>query len=112
MVNRKVVFLCAKVRRTADSAGVSMRVKDVMTKKVISVSPEASVADALDIVTRSRFAGLPVIDEKGSLVGVVSEADFLRRAELGTAKPGAHWLESIFCREKLRRYMPAPMPNT
>jgi CBS-domain-containing membrane protein len=75
---------------------VSMRVKDVMTKKVISVSPKASVADALDIMTRSRLSGLPVIDETGSLVGIVSEADFLRRSELGTAKPSAHWLECIF----------------
>jgi CBS domain-containing protein len=73
-----------------------MRVKDVMTKKVISVSPQASVADALDIMTRSRLSGLPVIDERGSLVGIVSEADFLRRAELGTAKPRAHWFESVF----------------
>jgi CBS domain-containing protein len=85
-----------KVRRTADSTEVSMRVKDVMTKKMISVSPQASVADALNIMTRSRLSGLPVIDERSSLVGVVSEADFLRRAELGTAKPAAHWLESIF----------------
>jgi CBS domain-containing protein len=73
-----------------------MRAKDVMTKKVISVSPQASVADALDIMTRSRLSGLPVIDEKGSLVGIVSEADFLRRSELGTAKAAANWLESIF----------------
>jgi CBS domain-containing protein len=75
---------------------LSMRVKDVMAKQVVNVSPRASVADALDIMTRSRLSGLPVIDEKGSLVGIVSEADFLRRAELGTAKPAAHWLESIF----------------
>src|SRR5579863_2173834 len=72
-----------------------MRVKDVMTKDVIGVSPKAAVADALDIMTRSRLSGLPVIDEAGSLVGIVSEADFLRRAELGTEKPG-HWLASMF----------------
>jgi len=73
-----------------------MRVKDVMSKQVIGVSPQASVAEALDIMTRSRLSGLPVIDESGSLVGVVSEADFLRRAELGTAKPQGSWLKSVF----------------
>src|SRR5271170_7946238 len=75
---------------------VFMRVKDVMSKEVIGVSPQASVAEALDIMTRSRLSGLPVIDESGSLIGVVSEADFLRRGELGTAKPQGSWLETIF----------------
>jgi CBS domain-containing protein len=73
-----------------------MRVKDVMTKNVVSVSPQATVAEALDTMTRSNLSGLPVIDDAGSLVGVVSEADFMRRSELGTEKPGSHWLESIF----------------
>lgn len=73
-----------------------MRVKDVMTRNVVSVSPQASVAEALDTMTRSHLSGLPVIDEAGSLVGVVSEADFMRRSELGTEKPGSHWLGSIF----------------
>ena len=50
-----------------------MRVKNVMS--VISVSPQASVAEALDTMTRSRLSGLPVIDDAGTLVGVVSEAD-------------------------------------
>ncbi|HLH48617.1 MAG TPA: CBS domain-containing protein, partial [Roseiarcus sp.] len=73
-----------------------MRVKDVMTKSVVSVSPKASVAEALDTMTRSHISGLPVIDDTGSLVGIVSEADFLRRCELGTEQPGSHWLASIF----------------
>ncbi len=45
---------------------------------------------------RSRVSGLPVIDEAGSLVEIVSEADFMRRSELGTERPQAHWLEAIF----------------
>jgi CBS domain-containing protein len=73
-----------------------MRVKDVMTKNVVSVSPQASVAEALDTMTRSRLSGLPVIDDAGALVGVVSEGDFLRRSELETEKPGSHWLASFF----------------
>jgi CBS-domain-containing membrane protein len=72
-----------------------MRVKDIVARKVIGISPRATLAEALDIMTRSRLSGLPVIDETGSLVGIVSEADFLRRAELGTEKTG-DWLASIF----------------
>lgn len=73
-----------------------MRVKDVMTRKVIGALPQATVAEALDIMTRSRVSGLPVIDGTGSLVGIISEADFLRRSGLGTRQPHTHWLESIF----------------
>jgi CBS domain-containing protein len=73
-----------------------MRVKDAMTRKVIGVSPQTTVAEALEIMTRSRLSGLPVIDETGSLVGIISEADFLRRAELGAAQPQVGWLETLF----------------
>jgi CBS domain-containing protein len=73
-----------------------MLVKNVMTKKVIAVLPQTTVAEALDIMTRNRVSGLPVVDENGVLVGIISEADFLRRAELGTEKSRAHWLTSFF----------------
>lgn len=73
-----------------------MRVKDVMTKNVVSIAPEASVAEALDIMTRSHLSGLPVVDGAGRLVGVLSEADFLRRFELGSEKPSPNWFESLF----------------
>jgi CBS domain-containing protein len=83
-------------RESSITSEVPMRVKDVVTKKAISVSPQATVAEALDTMMRSRVSGLPVIDETGSLVGIISEADFLRRSELGTGQPPAHWLASIF----------------
>jgi CBS domain-containing protein len=87
-----------RIRRSVagDYWELDMRVKDVMTKNVTSVTPQASVAEALDVMTRSRISGLPVVDETGALVGIVSEADFLRRSELGTEKLHAHWLGSIF----------------
>lgn len=77
-----------------------MRVKDVMTKTVLSVLPRATVGEALDAMVRSRLSGLPVIEETGSLVGIVSEADFLRRWEIGTQKPGPGWFESFFLPSK------------
>ena len=73
-----------------------MRVKDVMTTKVVSVLPRASVAEALDLMVRSHVSGLPVIDKTASLVGIVSEGDFLRRSELGTVGPKLHWLKDLF----------------
>src|SRR5579871_5431042 len=71
------------LQTSARSGRRSMRVRDIMTKSVVSISPEASVAEALDTMLRSKLSGLPVIDSVGRLVGVVSEADFIRRAELG-----------------------------
>jgi CBS domain-containing protein len=73
-----------------------MRVRDVMSKNVVSVAPETTIAEALDILIRSRMSGLPVIDTAGRLVGVVSEGDFLRRSELGTGKPEGSWLGGLF----------------
>jgi len=73
-----------------------MRVKDIMTKGVLSVSPEATVAQALDLMARSHVSGLPVIDASQSLVGIISEADFLRRPEMGTLQRSAPWYESFF----------------
>jgi CBS domain-containing protein len=63
---------------------------------VVSVPPQATIAEAHDTMIRSHLSGVPVIDDAGSLVGVVSEADFMRRSELGTERAGSHWLGSIF----------------
>ncbi|GLS18516.1 hypothetical protein GCM10007874_15330 [Labrys miyagiensis] len=73
-----------------------MRVKDVMTRKVISVLPEATLSQTIDVMMRSNVSGLPVVSEAGSLVGIITEGDLLRRPEIGTEKPQASWLESLF----------------
>jgi len=73
-----------------------MRVKDIMTKGVVSVAPQSTVAQALDLMTRSHVSGLPVIDLSQALVGIISEADFLRRPEIGSLKRDAPWYESFF----------------
>jgi CBS domain-containing protein len=82
--------------RAFANSEASMRVKDVMTKKVLSIFPQATVGEALDAMVRSHLSGLPVIDEAGSLVGVVSEGDFLRRGEIGTQKARPNWFADFF----------------
>lgn len=66
-----------------------------MAKTVVSVSPKATIGEALDVMVRSHLSGLPVIDEAGRLVGMVSEGDFLRRPELGTEKPAGSWIVGL-----------------
>jgi CBS domain-containing protein len=57
-----------------------------MTRKVITVDTEASIVDAAKIMLEKHVSGLPVTDKAGKLVGIVSQGDFIRRAEIGTQR--------------------------
>jgi CBS domain-containing protein len=72
-----------------------VKVSDVMTRQVISVAPDASVQQAVQLMLQNRISGLPVVDAAGHLVGVVTEGDFLRRVETGTQRKRPRWLEFI-----------------
>lgn len=54
------------------------KTKDVMTRNVITVSPETSIREAAYIMTRNNVRRLPVIDKKEGLVGIVTETDVIR----------------------------------
>ena len=70
-----------------------MRAREIMTMEVVSVSPDASILEAVRLMLQNRISGLPVVDRQGMLVGVVTEGDFLRRAETGTQRKRARWIE-------------------
>jgi len=72
-----------------------MQVKDVMSRQIVSIGPEAPVLDAVQLMLQHRISGLPVIDASGNLQGVVTEGDFLRRAETGTQRKRARWIEFL-----------------
>ena len=72
-----------------------MKAKEVMTFPVISIEPRATILQAIQIMMRRHISGLPVIDKDGSLVGMVTEGDFLRRIETGTQQPRSRWLEFL-----------------
>jgi CBS domain-containing protein len=61
-----------------------MKVQDVMTRDVKTVSPDASLKDVAETLVRSRISGLPVVDASGAVLGVVSEADIVGK-EAGSA---------------------------
>jgi len=54
-----------------------MRVRDVMTSGVVTVQPETSLKEVATILAQCGISGLPVVDEDGAVVGVVSERDIL-----------------------------------
>jgi CBS domain-containing protein len=72
-----------------------MKAGDIMSPRVISIAPDANVQDAIEMMLRMHISGLPVIDRNGTLVGVVTEGDFLRRAETGTERKRPRWLEFV-----------------
>jgi len=78
-----------------------MRVKDVMTPKVICVGVDETVVNAARLMLHHQISGLPVVDKEGELVGIVTEGDFLRRGELGTHRRRPKWLEFVLGPGKL-----------
>lgn len=72
-----------------------MLAQDLMTTPIVSVLQTASIVDAIQLMLANRISGLPVVDLKGSLVGIVSEGDFLHRGELNTAAKSPWWMEFL-----------------
>ncbi|MCZ7659250.1 MAG: CBS domain-containing protein [Xanthobacteraceae bacterium] len=58
-----------------------MKAAEIMTANVITIRPEASIAEAAELLLTHRISGAPVVDANGQLVGIVSEGDLLRRVE-------------------------------
>lgn len=59
-----------------------MRAKDVMSKGVMSLTADATVLDAVKLLVNTRVSAMPVVDEQGTMVGIVSEADLVPFAGL------------------------------
>ncbi len=72
-----------------------MKAKDVMSHRVISVEPGATILQAIRLMLQNRISGLPVVDAGGRLAGIVTEGDFLRRAETGTERKRPRWIENL-----------------
>ena len=72
-----------------------MQARDVMTRSVISIDPDSTVLQAARLMLQHRISGLPVVDNAGKLVGILSEGDFLRRRETQTQRRRSRWLEFL-----------------
>jgi CBS domain-containing protein len=72
-----------------------MKAGDIMTGRVVTVAPDASVIEAIRLMLERHISGLPVVDASGVLVGVITEGDFLRRVETGTERKRPRWLEFL-----------------
>ena len=69
----------------------ALRVADVRSSDVPSIRPEATVGEAATLLAAGRSSALLVLDERGALLGIVTDGDLIRREEFGGAPGSALW---------------------
>ena len=72
----KKIFEIA-LRHAQERVIFQMPVRDVMTRNVISVTRDADLHEAARLLSENRISGLPVVDERRRVIGVISESDIL-----------------------------------
>jgi CBS domain-containing protein len=79
---------------------IAMKTAEVMTRNVVTVSPQLPLADAVRLMLEHRVSGLPVVDGAGHLVGLLTSGDLLRRFETGTdSREG--WFQALLVRGRM-----------
>ena len=73
-----------------------MQAADVMTREVISITPDTEVREIVELMLRNRVSAVPVTDATGKVLGMVSEGDLMRRAENRTDRRDSWWLKELF----------------
>lgn len=56
-----------------------MKISEIMTKKVYTIYPDSSVKEAARLMFKHGFTGLPVINKKNQLVGIITESDLIKQ---------------------------------
>jgi CBS domain-containing protein len=72
-----------------------VRAQQIMTRHVITVGADATIIEAANTMLRHHISGLPVVDAKDELIGIISEGDFIRRAEIDTEAKRGRWLSFL-----------------
>ena len=85
-----------------------MKALDVMTSKVVTVSPETSISEIAKLFLRHRISAVAVVDGDKRVLGMVSEGDLLHRAETETEQKRPWWLSMLAgTEEQARDYVKA-----
>ncbi|MBF2035003.1 MAG: CBS domain-containing protein [Leptolyngbyaceae cyanobacterium T60_A2020_046] len=79
-------------------------VADVMTRDPITIHPEASLQDAIHLLAEHRISGLPVVDDAGELVGILSESDLMWQATGAPLPAYIMLLDSVIYLKNPARY--------
>ena len=55
-----------------------LKIAEIMTRDPVTISQEATISTVAEIMLEQKFSGLPVVDEQGKLVGIITESDIFR----------------------------------
>jgi CBS domain-containing protein len=72
-----------------------VKAADLMAEDVVTVRPTTKVSAIAQLLLENRISAVPVLDDAGEIVGIVSEGDLLRRSETGTERRRSWWLELL-----------------
>ena len=87
-------------------------VADVMTRDVVTVDPNDQLAVAEDVMRLARFRHMPVVDEDGELVGLVSSRDLFHNALLKALGYGTHAKQNAMETTRVKEAMTSPVVTT
>ena len=88
-----------------------MKASDVMSRNVVSIERSAAVSEAIGLMLDKQISGLPVLDEAGKVVGILTEGDLLRRSETGTERHRPRWLEILMGPGRMAGVPPRSRPS-
>jgi CBS domain-containing protein len=84
------------VAKTMKPHPPTLTAEDVMTRDPVCVSPGARIRELARILEENEISGAPVVDQNGTLVGVVSKTDMIRRCSEGTEEiPPSYLFEML-----------------
>ena len=70
-----------------------LQARDIMTREVITVRPGASVTEVARLLEERRISGVPVVDDSGRLVGIITQSDLVQRSRDLELPPALHILD-------------------
>ena len=82
-----------------------MYIKDIMTRDVVTVVEEDTVEKCANLLIKHDLSGLPVLDSKGKVIGMVTEGDVMRRASRIEGPAALEALRGIFYLESPKHFM-------
>ncbi len=95
------ILLCEEAAAEEKQRIAQLKVEDIMTRNVVTISPMNTLEDALLLMQRTRVGAFPVVDRHGKLIGIISVRDLMRAFinVLGIQEPGT--LLCIVAEDKL-----------
>jgi CBS domain-containing protein len=72
-----------------------MHARDIMTSPVVTALPDSPVLEIVQLMLDKHISALPIVAPDGTLVGLVSEGDLIRRSELSARDYSSWWLSAI-----------------